>query len=717
MMAEQGSKSAGRSLKALIAYAGRGLPAAIEGLARLRGSKLGLRAHLLIFGLAIVVPVLAYSAFLLHRYTHSVRAADERRALQIARALNADVDREITAIITTLETLATSDALAARDFRSFYAQAKEALRSRPWNVVLLDANRRQLVNTRLPWGVTPPISTVVEPDLVRIARATDKPYITDLFMGTVAKSWVFSVSVPVRPHKEIEYALVMSLEPKLLVDILKGESLPTGWLAAIADRKNVNMARTQLEDQYIGRTIPNESLSQYGGRSEGVITTTDFEGRRSLQAFHFSKLTGWRVATWAPLTVVEGQLHEAWMLFFWSGAVLLSLSLLLAFGVGRLMARPIGELMRAGAAVGQSKPVSPIVSTLREADQLSLVLSNAAKELHARMGAQAHLAAIVSSSPSAIVSLAPDGTIRTWNAAAADLFGYGDTEAIGQPIDILSPEGAREAFDDLYARVRTGETVQADIVRRRKDGRLIEVSVNIAPMFDDAGELVGISSISRDISERKARERHIEFLMRELAHRSKNLLAVVQAIAGQTARGSPSVEEFHAHFSRRIHAMALSQDLLLARNFKGAGITELVRAQLAPFADEQSPRVSCSGPELEIRSDAVQGITLVLHELATNAAKYGALSVPDGCVAIAWEVDRSAPGEPRFRMSWRESGGPPVTSPKRKGFGHAVIAQMVASALRAQVALDYAPEGVSWTLDAPISSITQAAAPAEAQPA
>ena len=128
----------------------------MHGLAALRGSKLGLRTHLVKFGLAIVVPVLLYSAFLLHRYTLSVHASEERRALQIARALSADVDREIAGIVTTLETLATSDALATRDFRSFYVQAKEALRSRPWNVVLIDMSRRQLVNTRLDWGVTPP---------------------------------------------------------------------------------------------------------------------------------------------------------------------------------------------------------------------------------------------------------------------------------------------------------------------------------------------------------------------------------------------------------------------------------------------------------------------------------------------------------------------------------------------------------------------------------
>ena len=389
--------------------------AAMEMLARLRGSKLGLRAHLVIFGLAIVVPVLAYSAFLLHRYTQSVHASNEGRAQEIARALNADLDREVTAIITTLQTLATSRPLLYRDFPDFYAQAKEALRSRSWNVVLIGANRQQLVNTRVPWGTPLPASGGAEPDLLRIARETQHPYISDLFQGTVAKQPIFAVSVPVRNGDEVPYALVMSLEPKLLIEILQGESLPKGWLAAVADRNNINMARTRLASRFLGRPIPEASLRQYGDRREGVITTTDFEGQPSLQAFHFSKLTGWRVAAWAPLSVVEGQLRQAWALFLWSGAALLSLSLLLAYGVGRLMAEPMGKLMRAGAALGKGQPVAPIASTLREADQLSLVLCNTAKELDARMGAQAHLAAIVTSSANAIVSLSPDGIIRTWN--------------------------------------------------------------------------------------------------------------------------------------------------------------------------------------------------------------------------------------------------------------------------------------------------------------
>jgi PAS domain S-box-containing protein len=322
------------------------------------------------------------------------------------------------------------------------------------------------------------------------------------------------------------------------------------------------------------------------------------------------------------------------------------------------------------------------------------------------MGAQAHLAAIVASSPSAVVSLSPAGIIRTWNAAATSLFGYQEAEVVAGPIGILAPDGAGGEIDKLNASARAGTVVREDAVLRHKDGRPIEVSVSVAPMYDDNHNLVGISAIISDIGERRARERHIEFLMREVSHRSKNLLAVVQAIAGQTARHSPSVEEFQERFSQRVAAMARSQDLLVSSNWAGATIADLVRLQLAPFTEEMSSRIEVSGPRLELKPDAVHSITLALHELATNAAKYGALSVPDGRVAVDWGLSGAQTSqEERFRMSWRERGGPPVAPPTKKGFGHVVISEMVASSLHGHVTLDYAREGLLWAIDTPRSSV------------
>src|ERR1700733_2822408 len=156
---------------------------AMQGLAALRGTQLGLRTHLIVFGLAIVVPVLLFSAFLLTRYTAAERSANEQRALEVARGLSADIDREMRSIITILQTLATSSALAIGDFAAFHAQAKESLTSRPWNVVLLGAERRQLVNTRLPWGAPLPAGGTAGPDVLALVRQTGKPHISGLFMG------------------------------------------------------------------------------------------------------------------------------------------------------------------------------------------------------------------------------------------------------------------------------------------------------------------------------------------------------------------------------------------------------------------------------------------------------------------------------------------------------------------------------------------------------
>ena len=685
---------------------GSRLLAQIRALAEWRYVKLGLRAYLIIFGLAMVIPVLLYSALLLHRYTQSERAFNERRALEIAHALSANIDREVTAIITTLEALATSPALATKDFMAFHVQALEALRSRPsWNVVLTDNARQQQVNTRLPLGARLPVSES-EPPISDIVRETGQPYITDLFRGTVARRMIFAVGVPVRVGNDIPYALIMSLDPERLTELLRTPELPEGWYAAVADRKNVNIARSYQPERYIGQPVPGEWLRQYGNRAEGVVTTTDFEGERSLQAFHWSKVTGWWVSAWAPLSEVESPLREAWRTFLYAGTALLGLSLLLALGIGHRMAGPIFDLMRAGRALGQGRPVQPLSTALREADELSSVLAGAAKELRARTQAQAHLAAIVSSSPNAMLSLTPDSLILTWNAAAEQLFGYQASEVLGKSVRLLFPSEAELA--DINAQVRSGVAVHRDVQRRHKDGHLLEVSISVAPMYDAAGRVVGISSIVRDIGERKAREKHIEFLMRELSHRSKNLLAVVQAIAGQTARYSNSMNEFQTRFSERLHAMARAQDLLVARNWEGAQLCDLVRSQMAPFTEDVSARIEMKGPEFDLRPDAVHSLTLALHELATNAAKYGALSVPDGRVAVDWQVTDAGP-DSRFRMSWCEHDGPPVTPPERKGVGHVVIADRVGNALRGQVELRFESTGLCWMLDAPAASVIKRA--------
>jgi PAS domain S-box-containing protein len=198
-------------------------------------------------------------------------------------------------------------------------------------------------------------------------------------------------------------------------------------------------------------------------------------------------------------------------------------------------------------------------------------------------------------------------------------------------------------------------------------------------------------TVGQDVTERRAHENQVQVLLGEVSHRSKNMLALVQAIARQTAaRGS---EEFVAHFSERIQALAANQDLLVRSEWQGVDAGDLVSAQLAPFADLIDSRIAVQGPKLQLKGAAVCPIGLALHELATNAAKYGALSTDKGRVDICWAIVGDT-----FTMSWTEREGPPVSAPKRRGFGATVTKAMVEHSVDGTVEDDYAPSGLTWRL-------------------
>jgi two-component sensor histidine kinase len=211
-------------------------------------------------------------------------------------------------------------------------------------------------------------------------------------------------------------------------------------------------------------------------------------------------------------------------------------------------------------------------------------------------------------------------------------------------------------------------------------------------------------------SERRTRDQneHLEFTMRELLHRSKNLLAIIQAMARQSSHGAQSFEDFQSAFASRLRAISHSHDLLVARNWHGAAVEDLVQMQLAPFLPDGSKSVSAEGPHIVLTPKAAENIGLALHELATNSAKYGALSLPSGEVAIRWEIASNGPGGAEFCMSWREHGGPPVTFPQKQGFGHRVLMGVAPSALNAKVGLEFPAEGVVWTLRVRASELVSA---------
>jgi len=309
--------------------------------------------------------------------------------------------------------------------------------------------------------------------------------------------------------------------------------------------------------------------------------------------------------------------------------------------------------------------------------------------------------ALSRASEDAIVSMSVEGVISAWSAAAERTFGYTSVEIVGRHISILVPEGLGHEQQGLLKRVRHGEKVTvSDSVRRRKDGSLVHVAISAAPILSAEKVPIGISKTIRDITE----HRNALLISREFAHRTKNLLALVLTTMTQTAQQSMSVEDFTKRFEERLRAMSQAHDLLLAGDWRGAAVADLVRESLKPFIADQ-PGLEMHGPEVILTADAAQTLSLVLHELATNAAKFGALTKPEGRIAVDWQLDEELVDPRRFRITWRETGGPAVAPPQKTGFGHELISSLPEHELDAAVTLEYLPGGLFWSIDMPASGV------------
>jgi PAS domain S-box-containing protein len=318
--------------------------------------------------------------------------------------------------------------------------------------------------------------------------------------------------------------------------------------------------------------------------------------------------------------------------------------------------------------------------------------------------AQAHLAAIVACSRDAIISKSLDGTIKSWNKGAEQIYGYSAEEMIGKSIRTLIPSDRQDEEEDIIARISRAEQVNNyETVRLCRDGTEVDVSVTVSPIFDSAGNIVGASKIAHDISNRKKAEAREQLLMREVDHRAKNMLTLVQIIARQTAAND--AETFAQRFDERILALSASHDVLVNSRWQNVPLEELVRSQLAHFQDIFGARIKLSGPSLPITAPAAQAIGMALHELATNAGKYGALSNDEGTIEIAWQLDKDEVSRPGFLMDWTEMGGPKIEKPSRSGFGSTVIDQILSASIEGEVSLDWRPTGLVCHVSCPAEKI------------
>jgi PAS domain S-box-containing protein len=313
--------------------------------------------------------------------------------------------------------------------------------------------------------------------------------------------------------------------------------------------------------------------------------------------------------------------------------------------------------------------------------------------------------------PSAVYACDARGVIQDFNQRATELWGRtpargDDSERFCGSIRMFRPDGSFMPHDQCpMAWVVSGkisEVNDEEVIVERPDGSRMTAVVNIRSLKNERGEVTGAINCAYDITERKHVEEHQRFLMGELAHRGGNLLAVIQSIVARSLSGAKPLAEERNTLTRRLQALARSQSALMSKGFQGAPVAEIIRLELEGFSD----RIMAAGPEVMLNSRAAQTFALLLHELATNAIKYGALSLPEkGEVDIHWSIDGYAEAS-RFKFQWQERDGPPVIVPTRTGFGSLLLERLASQDFGAQPTIRFAPEGLSYSIDASLPAMT-----------
>jgi two-component sensor histidine kinase len=433
------------------------------------------------------------------------------------------------------------------------------------------------VDTLKDYGADlPPTS---DPATAQRVIDTGKPQISNLFRGSINGLPVFNVEVPVfDEQKRVRHVLIMSFQAAFIADVLSEVTLDPQWLTGVTDSNGIILARSQKQDDYVGKPLPPELFEQTK-HAGGVYPATNIAGERVLRATVKSERAPWFVSATVPRDHAQEPYNRSLSFAILLVTMALILGGALAYIFARLMARPLDTAIQAAAAVGRGEDVQLTRTSLAEANMLIATLEKASKDLNERA-------------------------------------------------------------------------------------------------------------------------QHADFLVRELAHRAKNQLAVVKGMALQTARQSATVEAFIGQFDRRIQGLAQSQDLLLRQHWRGAWMHDLIRAHLEPFGAER--RTEIGGPPVFLDTTAVQNVGFALHELATNASKYGALSTDRGRIVVAW----SLLADGAVRLEWSEHDGPPAHQ-AGEGFGHRVMTQLVPRALNGSSELDFTPQGVRWELTIPTGHIVR----------
>ncbi len=672
----------------------------------LRLSTARVSTHLALLSLGIALPLLIMAVVLVNAMIDAQRQSMRASLDSSSKLLATLTGSELETSMTLVAALARSEALKDGDLDQFRQEASLRLRFLPqtWiNVSTPDG--RLLMSTR----AAADLARVPDVDAGTRARAiaSGRPEVSDLIGSPSADEPpnAFVCSPVSAGDSAVPYVISVAVRPERLASIIADKFEP-GVLVGILDRNHRFVARIPDHANRVGTLASEGWRSAKDKASAGLLAVHSLEGEETLLSYRPTQY-GWSVGVAYNRETVEAP-HVFVRRTMWTiGTLLILAGGLATFLLSRRITRPARQLLEAASCLADMRPVKAVPTGVAEFDQVIHHFSQVAGMLNARdlalRGSEQHFRTALEAAESGTWTWDTRTDLRTVDARNRAMMGWQPDENVDTPkmLAQIHPDD-RETVRVAMQRAidpKGNGLFRVEYRIRTPAGEEHWIISQARAQFSEDGsaQLVGIV---RDITHRKVAEQKIRFLMQEAVHRSKNLLAVVQAIANRTARiGDP--QTFLPRFIDRIEGLSASQDLLIASEWGSVGLAALVDAHLAGHSDLVGTRITVRGPPLLLKPEAVQSIGMALHELATNATKYGALSTAGGKVEITWRLALEK-SPPRFVIEWRESGGPPSCEPgpERRGFGQIVIGRMVETALKGKAELHFLDDGFYWRLEA-----------------
>jgi PAS domain S-box-containing protein len=655
--------------------------------------------------LVIVLPLVIFALIMVGWIAHNEREAEQNRLIGNAYAFADTVGREINAYFLLSAALSHSRLLQHGDLTGFAEQARDTLAATPGvKVIVSTANGDPVLS--IPPAPLDSSALHSRASLVRRAIESGSAFLSDVNADPALPEASASIETPVFLDGKPVYEIGMLLSLKQFRDLMQRQNFPSNWLSGIVDRKGAFVARIPSEPGRPGTLASAEFRDATRSLPGSTVTHNSIGGQKVVSAYAPVE-GGWIVGVAADARGL-GIGPSAFLLTSLLATLAMLGSLLLSYLNGRALTRRVRDLESKTKTVLTGAPIATTPTGVREFDSLSDALARTSELLALRTeqhrhteqelrSREEHFRLLADSLPQLVWTAGPDGRIEYTNARRERYGAIGRTDWEG----IIHPDDRRATAE---AWLRASEAA----IPYEMEHRLFAIGKGYAwhlsrasPLLDAQGAVVRWYGTTTDIDDQKHREGNIRDLMAEVNHRSRNLLAVAQAIARCGVANAKTIHEFQERYSERLLGLAASQDLLTDRNWRGVPLEALVRAQTARCREK---RLVSGGPQVLLSPNATQTLGLALRELCDNALKHGAFSNVDGEVSLLWRIDNSE-GEPKLEMIWQERGGPPVNSAPTSGFGKVVIERLTAAGLNASSILSFEPDGVIWRLIAPLKDV------------